>query len=187
MAWAYFLSNQIDLGLMTDLTVDTDSDTVRFGPGGRWADVYAALAPYDRVVAGGREGQVGVAGLILGGGKSFLTPRRGFACDNVLEFEVVLADGRIVKANKNEHADLFRALKGGGANNFGVVTGFKMAMVESKRIWGGITVYSKDHLGAAIEATHDFTANAATHPDENLVVLISHNPSFEETVICTLC
>lgn len=171
---------------MADLTVDTDSETVRFGPGGRWADIYHALAPYDRIVAGGREGQVGVAGLILGGGKSFLTPRRGFACDNVLEFEVVLADGSIVKANKDEHADLFRALKG-GSNNFGIVTSFKMAMVESKKIWGGITIYSKEHIGAAIEATHDFTVNAATHPDENLVVLISHNPNFEETVIATLC
>lgn len=181
-----FLKNQIDLGLMADLSVDTDSETVRFGPGGRWADIYKALAPYDRIVAGGREGQVGVAGLILGGGKSFLTGRKGFACDNVLEFEVVLADGSIVKANRDEHADLFRALKG-GSNNFGIVTSFKMAMVENKRIWGGITVYSKEHLPAAIEATHDFAANAATHPDENLVVLVSHNPNFEETVICTLC
>lgn len=171
---------------MADLAVDLDSETVRFGPGGRWADIYHALAPYDRIVAGGREGQVGVAGLILGGGKSFLTPRRGFACDNVLEFEVVLADGSIVKANRDEHADLFRALKG-GSNNFGIVTSFKMAMVESKKIWGGITIYAKEHLAAAIEATHDFTAKAATHPDENLCVLISHNPNFEETVIATLC
>lgn len=171
---------------MTDLVVDTDSETVRFGPGGRWADVYAALAPYDRIIAGGREGQVGVAGLILGGGKTFLTGRRGFACDNVLEFEVVLADGSIVKANRDTHADLFRALKG-GSNNFGVVTSFKMAMAESKKIWGGISVFSKEHLQAALEATHDFTANVAAHPDENLVVLISHNPNFEETVIATLC
>lgn len=171
---------------MSDLTVDTDAETVSFGPGGRWADIYKALAPYDRIVAGGREGQVGVAGLILGGGKSFLTGRKGFACDNVLEFEVVLADGSIVKANRDERADLFRALKG-GSNNFGIVTSFKMAMVESKKIWGGITVYSKEHITAAIEATYDFTATAATHPDENLVVLISKNPSFEETVICTLC
>lgn len=171
---------------MTDLSVDTDSETVRFGPGGRWADIYAALAPYDRIVAGGREGQVGVGGLILGGGKTFLTALRGFACDNVLEFEVVLADGRIVKANKDEHADLFRALKG-GSNNFGIVTSFKMPMVENRRIWGGITVYSGEHIVAAIEATHDFAANIATHPDENLIVLVSHNPSFEETVICTLC
>lgn len=170
---------------MTDFTVDVDSDTVRFGPGGRWADVYAALAPYDRIIAGGREGQVGVAGLILGGGKTFLTGRRGFACDNVLEFEVVLADGSIVKASRDEHADLFRALKG-GSNNFGIVTSFKMAMVESKEIWGGITIHSKDHLAAAMEATHDFTANVATYPDENLCVLVSRNPSFEETVICTL-
>lgn len=172
---------------MKDLAVDLDSETVRFGPGGNWADVYAALAPYDRIVAGGREGQVGVAGLILGGGKSLLTPRRGFACDNVLEFEVVLADGRIVKASKDEHTDLFRALKGGGANNFGIVTGFRMAMVQSEKIWGGITIYSKDHLSTALQATYEFTANAAAHPDENLIVLISHNPSFEETVICTLC
>lgn len=172
---------------MKDLTVDIESETVHFGPGGCWADVYAALAPHDRIVAGGREGSVGVAGLILGGGKSFLTPRKGFSCDTVLEFEIVLADGRVVKANKDEHADLFRALKGGGANNFGVVTGFKMAMVESKKIWGGVTIFSRDNISAAIEATHSFTANAAAHPDENLIVLVSKHPSSKEAVICTLC
>ncbi|KAJ0108397.1 hypothetical protein J7T55_005374 [Diaporthe amygdali] len=175
----------IDLGLMTDLTVDTVSETVRFGPGGRWRDIYAVLAPYDRIVPGGREGQVGVAGLLLGGGKTFLTARRGFACDNVLEYEVVLADGRIVKANKDEHPDLFRALKG-GSSNFGIVTSFKMAMVENKGIWGGITVFSKEHIPAAIEATRDFAANVAAHPDENLIVLFTKLPSFKETVICTL-
>lgn len=171
---------------MTELTVDTVSETARFGPGGRWRDIYATLAPYDRIVPGGREGQVGVAGLLLGGGKTFLTARRGFACDNVLEYEVVLADGRIVKANKDEHPDLFRALKG-GSSNFGIVTSFKMAMVENKGIWGGITVFSKEHIPAAIEATHDFTANVAAHPDENLIVLFTKLPSFKETVICTLC
>ena len=63
-------------------------------------------------------GDVGVGGLLLGGGVSFLSAQFGFACDNVLNYEVVLADGSIVNANATSNTDLFWALKGGG-NQFG--------------------------------------------------------------------
>ena len=64
------------------------------------------------------EGDVGVAGLTLGGGLSFFSSQHGLACDNVVNYEVVLADGSIVNANSSSHTDLFWALKGGG-NQFG--------------------------------------------------------------------
>lgn len=62
---------------------------------------------------------MGVGGLLLGGGLSFLSAQYGLACDNVVEYEVVLADSTIVKANSRSNTDLFWALKGGG-NQFGM-------------------------------------------------------------------
>ena len=73
------------------------------------------------MVAGGRERDVAVAGLLLGGGTSLYTCHMGFGCDQVIKFEGVLADGRTIQANRNAHFDSFKVLKGGG-NNFGMVT-----------------------------------------------------------------
>ncbi|CAG9950901.1 unnamed protein product [Clonostachys rosea f. rosea IK726] len=74
-------------------------------------------------LTGGRDADVGIGGFLTGGGNAYLTARTGFGCDTVVNFEVVLANGTIVNANKTANADLWRALKGGWAN-FGVVTRF---------------------------------------------------------------
>ena len=65
--------------------------------------------------------------LILAGGISFLSARKGFVCDNVLDYEIVLPSGDIVHANAQEKLDLFKALRG-GSNNFGIVTNFKLVV-----------------------------------------------------------
>lgn len=65
------------------------------------------------MVAGGREGLVGVGALLLGGGKTFYNCRVGFACDQVVKYQAVLADGSTVEANDTINFDLFRVLKGG--------------------------------------------------------------------------
>src|SRR6478735_7826229 len=65
---------------------------------------------------------VGLAGFTLGGGHSPLSSSYGFGADNTLEFEVVTAAGRIVRASATENSDLYWALSGGGAGNFAIVT-----------------------------------------------------------------
>lgn len=72
----------------------------------------------------------------LQGGISFFSPERGWACDAVLNFEIVLASGEIVNANATSRPDLFAALKG-GQNNFGVVTRFDLKTFPHGPIWGG--------------------------------------------------
>ncbi|KAK4234829.1 6-hydroxy-D-nicotine oxidase [Achaetomium macrosporum] len=175
----------IDLSLLNGVVYDASSETASIGPGCRWREVYAELHKHGRAVAGGREGNVGVAGLLLGGGNTFFTARRGWACDNVVAYEVVLADGRIINVDKDSYPDLFRALKG-GSNNFGIVTKFTMTAIPCDKVWGGMTFLPKQVIPAAIEATTSFTDNVANDPDSNLVVIFTHMPDFKDVVVATL-
>ncbi|KAK1750379.1 hypothetical protein QBC47DRAFT_331922 [Echria macrotheca] len=176
----------LDLGELNGVEYDAASETVALGPGARWGEVYRVLHPYGRAVAGGREGNVGVGGLVVGGGNTYFTARLGFACDNVVEFEVVLADGGVVRASKDgEYADLFTALKGGG-NNFGVVTQVRMTAIPCDKVWGGMAIYGHDQMSGAIEATVDFTENVAKDVDSNLVTLLTYTPTFGATVAAAM-
>ena len=168
----------IDLGHMDWVRVPTDEDeskkTVDLGPGNRWGKVYAELAAQGLTVAGGREGNVGIAGLILGGGMAFFTARYGLTCDNIIEYEVVLADGRIVRARKaGDHADLFRALKG-GSGNFGIVTNFRMRTLPAPPVWAGMTVHPKEAIPDAIRALNNFTDDVSTDVDSNLLCFFTY-------------
>ena len=165
----------IDLSLLTSIRYDDRFETVTFGPGLRWKHVYQELQKYDRVVAGGRESSTGVAGLIVGGGNSFHTARTGFACDNVVSFEVVLADGQVVTASRDARSDLFRALKG-GSNNFGIVVSFTMSTIAGHRIWGGTTTTPKEYMPDVIQAIVNFTKNLPNNPDCSLIPVICHLP-----------
>jgi FAD/FMN-containing dehydrogenase len=169
----------IDLGLLNWTRFDEASETVDLGPGGRWGPVYEELRKHGRVVAGGRDGHVGVAGLLLGGGKTFFTARRGFACDDVVSYEIVLADGRIVTADTNNHEDLFRALKG-GMNNFGIVTNFKMRTFKCGDVWAGLTFYPKEVTQDAVEALADFTENIPNDMDSNLLCFFTYAGMYKE-------
>jgi hypothetical protein len=126
----------IDLSLFNEVTPAEDRKSVAIGAGCKWVDVYRTLEKHDLAVAGGRNSAVGVAGLTLGGGLSFFSPRYGFVCSNILEYEIVLADGSIVTASETSKSELWRALKG-GSNNFGIVTRFTARSFPSKNIWSG--------------------------------------------------
>lgn len=117
---------------------------------------------------------MGVGGLLLGGGLSFLSAQYGLACDNVVEYEVVLANSTVVKANSRSNTDLFWALKGGG-NQFGkssqayclnlclrdegIVTKFTLKTHPIGQVWGGTRTYDVTKLPAIINATQHFIQN----------------------------
>ncbi|KAH9906745.1 FAD-binding domain-containing protein [Xylariomycetidae sp. FL2044] len=129
----------VSLELLNDTHVpDADRSIASVGAGSRWGDVYAALERHHLTVVGGRDADVGVGGLTLGGGMSFFSNMHGWACDNVAAYEVVLASGAIVLATPSRHADLYWALRGGG-NNFGIVTRFHFATLPlpDGLVWGG--------------------------------------------------
>ena len=173
----------IDLQYLNWTKYDKATETADIGPGARWKEVYAELMTHGRVVAGGRNGKVGVGGLLLGGGMTFFTGSRGFACDDVLSYEVVLADGRIVTADaKNEYQDLHRALKG-GSGNFGIVTNFKMQTFVCEKIWGGLRVLSKDNTDAALQALQEFVPRAPGDVDSNLLLFIAYMPEQKDVLV----
>lgn len=78
---------------MKNTTYVPETKIAQIQAGSRWRDVYEELTPYGVTVPGGRTNTVGVAGFLTGGGNTFYTARRGFGCDNVVNFEVVLANG----------------------------------------------------------------------------------------------
>lgn len=131
-----FPSSNIDTGVVIDLVgldglqLSTDKSVVSVGPGNRWKNVADYLQPEGLAVVGGRVGEIGVSGLTLGGGISWFSGRYGWACDNVREYEVVLASGDVVVANVGQNADLYKALRGGGGPNFGIVVRFDLETFE---------------------------------------------------------
>ncbi|UFH54321.1 FAD-binding oxidoreductase [Spirosoma sp. KNUC1025] len=104
----------IDLSGMKRIEVDPDKRTVWVEGGCLLRELDAATHAYGLVVPTGINGTTGVAGLTLGGGLGYLTRHCGLTIDNLLEANMVLADGRVVKASARENEDLFWAIRGEG-------------------------------------------------------------------------
>jgi FAD/FMN-containing dehydrogenase len=126
----------IDLGRMMDRTYHADTKLALIQPGSRLSDVSEKLLQHSVCVTGGQDGNVGVGGLLTGGGNSYYAGLYGSACDNVAEWEVVLAKGNILNDNAISHTDFWTALKE-GSGNFGIVTRFYMYTFPAHDLWGG--------------------------------------------------
>ncbi len=126
----------IDLSLMKGVRVDPQNRTVRAEAGCTQGDVDHATHAFSLAVPAGVVSTTGIAGLTLGGGHGYLSRKYGLTIDNLLEADVVLADGRLVTASATQHEDLFWALRGGGGN-FGVVTSFLYQAHPVGMVYGG--------------------------------------------------
>lgn len=122
----------IDLSGLKFVRVDTSNNTVRVGGGNLWGEVDHATHPFGLAVPAGIISTTGVGGLTLGGGVGHLSRKYGLTIDNLLEADMVLADGSFVTVNKNQNQDLFWAIRGGG--NFGIVTSFKFQPIQQKHL-----------------------------------------------------
>ncbi|KAL4961389.1 FAD-binding oxidoreductase [Aspergillus stella-maris] len=164
----------IDIALMNESTYHPERDSVSIMAGAKWGNVYKALKPLGIAVTGGRSDSVGVGGLIIGGGMSYFAPKYGLACDNVLNFEIVLSNSTITTANRTTNPSLFKALKGGG-NNFGIVTKVELRAFAQGSLWGGLIGHSKSVIPAQIQALVNFTSHMTTDRNAMLVTIWQHS------------
>ncbi|KAK8131643.1 hypothetical protein PG984_008081 [Apiospora sp. TS-2023a] len=130
----------VDLRSLTG--VEVRDGHVEVAAGESWGAVYENLAPHGLGVTGGKSTTCGIGGLATQGGLSLFSTREGFICDNVVNFEVVVASGEILNANAQENPDLWVALRGGG-NNLGIVTRFDFRTFEQGPIYAGFVWYFK--------------------------------------------
>ncbi|KAL8990448.1 MAG: hypothetical protein Q9177_000898 [Variospora cf. flavescens] len=139
---------------MKGVDYDAQSETVRLAMGNNWGEVYGNLTQYNRVVVGGRVPDVGMA-LVTGGGLSHYSNEKGFAGDNVENFELVLADGRLINANATSNSDLWWAMKA-GQNNFGITTHITTKAYPMGAVWGGVRVWNSSQIDAISEAFAEY-------------------------------
>jgi FAD/FMN-containing dehydrogenase len=149
----------IDLSLLKSVRVDPTQRTIRVDPGCTSGDVDHATHPFGLAVPFGIVSTTGVAGLTLGGGTGYLTRKYGLTIDNLIEADVVLADGTFVTASRDEHPDLFWALRGGGGN-FGVVTSFLFQAHPVGTVYGGPIFWEATDARAIMRAYRDFLPSA---------------------------
>ena len=150
----------IDLSTVNGVRVDPANRTVRAEPGCTSGDVDHATHAFGLAVPFGIVSTTGVAGLTLGGGTGYLTRKYGLTIDNLLEVDLVLADGRFVTASAREHPDLFWAIRGGGGN-FGVITSFLFQAHPVSVVYAGPIFWDAAKDGQAVmRAYRDFLPTA---------------------------
>jgi FAD/FMN-containing dehydrogenase len=152
----------IDLSRMNGVRVDPASRTARVEGGAQLADLHHATHPFGLATPSGIVSTTGVGGITLGGGLGHLTRQLGLAIDNLLEADVVLADGGFVTASESQHADLFWALRGGGGN-FGVVTSFVFRLHPVDIVYAGPMLWPLDKSGEVLRWYRSFITQA---PDD---------------------
>jgi FAD/FMN-containing dehydrogenase len=150
----------LDLSGMKKVAVDPATRRVRVEPGATLADLDAATQAHGLAVPVGVNSTTGVAGLTLGGGFGWTSRKLGLTIDNLRSADVVLADGRRVRASEDEERDLFWALRGGGGN-FGVVTEFEFeAQPLGPTVLAGLVVHPVDAGRQVLRHLRDCNAAA---------------------------
>lgn len=149
----------IDLREIRSVWVDPDQRVARVGGGATWGDVDHATHAFGLAAPSGIISTTGVGGLTLGGGHGYLTRKYGLSIDNLLEVDMVLADGSFVRASADEHPDLFWAVRGGGGN-FGIVTSFLFKLHPVHTVYAGEMFWDLNQADKVLRAYHDFITGA---------------------------
>ncbi|GAA3539297.1 oxidoreductase [Aeromicrobium flavum] len=125
---------------LTDVSVDTERRIVRVGGGTVWLPAVEAAAAHGLTVLHGSSVDVGIAGYSLGGGLGWYARKLGLATNSLTAVEIVLADGDLVRADDQHHADLFWAVRGGGGN-FGIVTALEFRAFDVSTAYAGMMIW----------------------------------------------
>jgi FAD/FMN-containing dehydrogenase len=174
----------IDLSPMKGVHVDAVGKTVRTQGGVTWGEVNRETQLHGLAVTGGVVSTTGIAGLTLGGGLGWLMGKYGLALDNLRAVELVTADGKVLRASKQEEPDLFWAIRGGGGN-FGIATSLEYDLhTVGPIITGGPIIYPIERSRDVLEF---FRASARSLPDEHtLFASLTHAPDGSGTEVAAL-
>jgi FAD/FMN-containing dehydrogenase len=173
----------IDLNAMRGVHVDPSGRVAHVQGGAVWADVDHECQAFGLATPGGVVSDTGVAGLTLGGGYGWLRRKYGLSCDNVLEAQIVGADGTVHTASAKSNPDLFWAIRGGGGN-FGIATSFTFQLHDlGPLVAFAATFYAIEEVGDVMRRWRDYVTDA---PDEvtSVVVTITFpaNPEMPEAI-----
>jgi hypothetical protein len=149
---------------MRAVSIDPARRTARVDAGVVWLEAVEAAAQHGLAALAGSSPDVGVVGYTLGGGISFLVRKHGLAANHVSAIEVVTADGRLARADREHQPDLFWALRGGGGS-FGIVTAIELELLPITHAYAGILWYPIERGPEALHAWRELT-HADGLPDE---------------------
>jgi hypothetical protein len=171
----------IDLSRMGGVRVDPGARTARVSAGCTQGDLDHATHAFGLATPAGIISTTGIAGLTLSGGHGYLSRKYGLTIDNLLEADVVLADGSFTTASKHKNADLFWALRGGGGN-FGVVTSFLFQLHPVNMVFAGPIAWDQKHARTILQRYREVLPEA---PEElgafiGLKTVLSSPPFPEE-------
>ncbi len=161
----------VDLTEFKKVTIDPQRRTARVQPAATSGELAGPAHAYGLALTTGDAASVGIGGLTLGGGIGFMVRKYGLTIDNLLSVELVTADGDVIRASKDEHSELFWALRGGGGN-FGVVTEFEFQLALVGQVYGGALI-----IPATVENVRKYVDYAITAPDElTTITNVMHAP-----------
>jgi predicted outer membrane lipoprotein len=149
---------------MREVSIDPARRAARVQAGVLWLEVVEAAARHGLAALAGSSPDVGVIGYTLGGGISFLGRKFGLAANGVRAIELVTADGRLVRADREHEPDLFWALRGGGGS-FGIVTAIELELLPITHAYAGILWYPIERGPEVLHAWRELTHTDGL-PDE---------------------
>ena len=175
----------IDLAPMKGIHVNADAHTVRAQGGAIWAELNRETQLHGLAVTGGVVSSTGIAGLTLGGGVGWLMGKYGLALDNLTSVELITAEGQVLRTSKDQAADLFWAVRGGGGN-FGVATSLEYQLYPvGPTIIGGLVAHPFDRARDVLRFFRDFTASL---PDDFTVFAgLIHAPDGAKLAAIVTC
>ena len=186
----------IDLRQINQVSLDAAARRVSVGGGAVWSEVDGATVPHGLAVTGGHVTHTGVAALTLGGGMGHLMRGFGLTSDNLLNAEIVTADGRVLQVSETENPDLFWAIRGGGGN-FGIATRLEFQLHPMpETVFGGLIFYAPE---TGPELMRRYAEICKTMPDQVTTILaylhapplpfvppeVQFKPGYAVVAVCT--
>lgn len=163
----------IDVSEMNNIEVDTKKRLAFVQPGAKQGEVVLALGEFGLALPTGLENSPGISGVCLGGGIGLLIRQYGLNCDHLKEVEIITANGKILRASKHKHRDLFFACQGSGGGNFGIVT----ELVYSVFPVGDVTMYQIFYPYEVLETLVSRWQEWAPFQTKRLNSVMSLNPN----------